>query len=158
MVCIVKGISHDCVIGYPDLIAVKAVMNIVENNLLWKGTKLPLISYTFRDRKQVNFVHWEGEICNIHSCNVSNILIEEGIQLPDKRREELFQLLKENDDVFFKKGDKLGQCHLSPSRKELHWISVLMSYYKMEVYVPVVHFGPPLSYWFKRKIILIILR
>ena len=26
----VKGILHDCVIGYPDLIAAKAVMNIAE--------------------------------------------------------------------------------------------------------------------------------
>ena len=52
--CIVRGMSHDCVIGYPELIAAKAVMNIAETKFLWKATKLPLVSYTFRAREQLN--------------------------------------------------------------------------------------------------------
>ena len=52
----------------------------------------------------MNFVNWNGEAPNIHYCDVCHILIEEGIQLPDECREEFIQLLKENDDLFFKKG------------------------------------------------------
>ena len=61
--CVVYEVAHDCVIGYPELLAANSVINAPENTLIiWKGKKLSLISYIFKDHINIHFVDWKGDI------------------------------------------------------------------------------------------------
>ena len=83
--------------------------------MIWKDKKLPLISYTFKDHINIQFIDWEGVIQSLDapSCATSQGLITDGICLPVENRELFVELLQRNSDVFFRKGDKLGQCKLT---------------------------------------------
>ena len=84
-----------------------------------EGKKLPLISYTFKDRINVHFVDWEGDIksLDIQSWGISQCLLGDGIHLPEENHQHFVELLQKDSDVFFsQKGEKLGQCHLTQVR------------------------------------------
>ena len=95
--------AHECILGYPDLLAAKSVINTREGVLIWRDKRLSLILYTFKDHINIQFIDWEGDRQSLDtpSCATSQCLITDGICLPVENRELFVELLQINSDVFF---------------------------------------------------------